>query len=60
MESYINKTRNELIVICKDKKIKNYSNKKKNEIIQLLLETNTITSNTETSQVIIRYMCFGL
>lgn len=56
MESYINKTRNELIVICKDKKIKNYSNKKKNEIIQLLLETNTITSNTETSQVIIRYI----
>ena len=30
MELYINKTRNELIVICKAKKIKNYSNKKKN------------------------------
>ena len=29
MELYINKTRNELIVICKAKRIKNYSNKKK-------------------------------
>lgn len=32
MELYINKTRNELIVICKAKKIKNYSNKIREDI----------------------------
>ena len=32
MELYINKTRNELIVICNAKKIKNYSNKIREDI----------------------------
>ena len=35
-----NKTRNELIVICKEKNIKGYSKLKKDEIIQLLQVTN--------------------
>ena len=36
MDIYTNKTRNELISICKEKKIIGYSSMKKNEIIQLL------------------------
>lgn len=36
METYTTKTRDELIVICKERKIKGYSSMKKNEIIQLL------------------------
>lgn len=45
MDTYVNKTRNELIVICKEQKIKNYSSLKKDEIIKLLLNNN-ILSNT--------------
>jgi DNA (cytosine-5)-methyltransferase 1 len=36
MDSYTNKTRDELIVICKEQKIKGYSSLKKDEIVQLL------------------------
>lgn len=36
MDTYTNKTRDELIAICKERKIKGYSSMKKNEIIQLL------------------------
>jgi len=36
---YSKKSRDELIAICKEKSIKGYSGKKKNEIIQLLLDT---------------------
>jgi hypothetical protein len=37
MEAYTKQTREELIAICKDNKIKGYSSMKKCEIIQLLL-----------------------
>ena len=40
---YSTKTREELIVICKDKHIKGYSGKKKDDIIKLLTPQNTIT-----------------
>ena len=36
MDSYTKKTRDELIAICKEQKIKGYSSMKKDEIIQLL------------------------
>ena len=36
MTSYINKTRNELILICKEQNIKGYSHLKKDELIKLL------------------------
>lgn len=44
---YSNKNREQLILICKEKNIKGYSSKKKQEIIQLLseVETNVITSD---------------
>jgi len=41
MDSYIKKTRNELISICKERQIKGYSSLKKNEIIQLLMIKST-------------------
>ena len=47
MDTINNKTRNELIAICKERKIKGYSSMKKDEIIKLL-HTNT-ESNTETN-----------
>lgn len=34
------KTREELIVICKECRLKGYSNKKKNELIELLNENS--------------------
>jgi DNA (cytosine-5)-methyltransferase 1 len=54
MESYTKQTREELIAICKEKKIKGYSSMKKGEIIQLLTSgpsipgpnTNIIVPNT--------------
>ena len=36
---YLKKSRTELIAICKEKSIKGYSGKKKNEIVQLLSDT---------------------
>jgi adenine-specific DNA-methyltransferase len=44
---YSTKPRNELIMLCKEKSIKGYSNKKKEEIITLLL--NVPTENTKTA-----------
>ena len=40
MMDYLIKTREELISICKEKGIKGYSNKKKHEIIELILNIN--------------------
>jgi DNA (cytosine-5)-methyltransferase 1 len=60
---YVNKTKEELVLICKDKQIKGYSGKKKDEIIKLITEgeskviqsvtdivanENTTTINTNT------------
>jgi DNA (cytosine-5)-methyltransferase 1 len=56
MNLYSNKTRNELIVICKEQKIKDYSNKKKDEIIQLLLGAKNIINTTEISPTTIHYI----
>ena len=36
---YAKKTRNELIAICKERKIKGYSSMKKDEIIKLIIPT---------------------
>jgi DNA (cytosine-5)-methyltransferase 1 len=41
---YLNKTKDQLIAICKEKNIRGYSGKKKEEIYKLLLD-NTITAN---------------
>ena len=48
METYTKKTREELIAICKERKIKGYSNLKKDEIIQLLIPAtiNSIQDDT--------------
>jgi adenine-specific DNA-methyltransferase len=43
---YSKKTREELIAICKERKIKGYSGKKKDAILQLLAEPETIVENT--------------
>ena len=43
---YTQKTREELIAICKERKIKGYSNKKKDEIIILLQPKPIISQNT--------------
>jgi DNA (cytosine-5)-methyltransferase 1 len=60
MDSYTKKTRDELIAICKERKIKGYSSMKKDEIIQLLIGTNNINDNTGTTPgttpEIIRYI----
>ena len=45
MTSYINKTRNELILICKEQNIKGYSHLKKDELIKLLdISASTIAN----------------
>lgn len=44
-EDYSTKTRDELIVLCKEKKIKGYSSKKKDEIVDLL--SNTVEVSPE-------------
>jgi hypothetical protein len=36
---YSTKTRNELLALCKEKNIKGYSGKKKDEMLQLLMNT---------------------
>lgn len=43
---YTKKTREELIVVCKERKIKGYSNKKKEEIVLLLQPKPIISQNT--------------
>lgn len=42
---YSTKSRNELITLCKDNKIKGYSNKKKEELVALLSEVSKMTTN---------------
>ena len=49
MDTYINKTRNELNAICKEQKIKGYSHLNKDELIKLL-KKNTL-SNTKDDNV---------
>ena len=49
MATYTNKTRNELIEICKEQKIKNYSSLKKDEIIKLLLSKTDNLTNVKTN-----------
>lgn len=44
---YTKKTRNELIAICKEKNIKGYSGKKKNEIVKLLSDSTVVESSVE-------------
>jgi DNA (cytosine-5)-methyltransferase 1 len=46
MDVYSKKTREELISICKEKSIKGYSGKKKDEIIKLLEDTSNTTTTT--------------
>lgn len=53
---YSKKTREELIAICKEKNIKGYSGKKKDEIINLLTPTENsekVTPDTENDDVIV-------
>jgi DNA (cytosine-5)-methyltransferase 1 len=45
---YSNQTRDELIALCREKKIKGYSGKTKKAIIQLLSTTSPITMTSET------------
>lgn len=47
---YDNKTRNELIEICKCKKIKGYSRMKKHEILELLLQYDLIIDNVKKDE----------
>jgi len=44
---YSKKTREELIAICKEKNVKGYSGKKKDEIVKLLLNTSDIPVENE-------------
>lgn len=47
---YSKKTREELIVICKEKRVKGYSGKKKDEIVTLLLSSNISTDSDKTNK----------
>jgi DNA-cytosine methyltransferase len=64
MEKYVNKTYKELITICKQNNIKGYSKKKKNEIIQLLINKvhidNTLQNITIHSYTPIKYRVISL
>jgi DNA (cytosine-5)-methyltransferase 1 len=66
MDTYVNKTRNELILICKEQKIKNYSSLNKDELIKLILFNNQVSvsipipiSNvqTETNVSVCDFFC---
>jgi adenine-specific DNA-methyltransferase len=46
--NYLNKTREELIFICKEKNINGYSKKKKEDIIKMLSDNSSISSNINT------------
>jgi DNA (cytosine-5)-methyltransferase 1 len=50
---YSKKTREELIAICKEKKIKGYSGKKKEEIVKLLTDTSTPTPVPVKNEIVI-------
>jgi DNA (cytosine-5)-methyltransferase 1 len=49
---YTKKTRDDLIAICKEKKVKGYSGKKKSDIIGLLTNQNVTTVNIENVHVV--------
>jgi DNA (cytosine-5)-methyltransferase 1 len=51
--NYSKKTREELIIICKERNIKGYSNKKKEDIIQLL--TNKVTKDITPENSIVQH-----
>jgi site-specific DNA-methyltransferase (adenine-specific) len=51
MEEYTKNTKKELIALCKEKKIKGYTNKNKNELIQIILEKGS-TIEQEQEQVL--------
>lgn len=51
MTSYVNKTRNELIVLCKEQNIKGYSHLKKDELIKLLNPNANITNASITNAI---------
>lgn len=62
--NYINKSRSELILICKENRIKGYSKLKKDEIINLLLSNKiSITDNIDNTHDICVYQtmltCIG-
>lgn len=48
---YSKKTREELIAICREKNIKGYSGKKKNEILKMVSDTTTTTTTTTTMTI---------
>ena len=52
--NYLNKTREELIIICKEKNINGYSKKKKEDIIKLLLDNSNISSNISINTDIVQ------
>ena len=54
MEDYTKKTRDELIAICKERKIKGYSGMKKGEIIQIINDglANEPTSSSEDAEIV--------
>jgi DNA (cytosine-5)-methyltransferase 1 len=52
---YSTKTREELITLCKEKKIKGYSGKKKDDIIQLLSSSNTIQYDDKPISILNSY-----
>ena len=45
MDSFTKKTRDELIVICKERKIKGYTTKKKDDIIKLIMSVKAVDVN---------------
>lgn len=47
--SYSTMTRNQLLSLCKEHKLKRFSTKKKEDLIQLLLNTTTTTTTTITT-----------
>ena len=51
MDSYEKKTRDELIAICKERKIKGYSSMKKAEIVQLLIDKNNNLNTTPLKMI---------
>jgi DNA (cytosine-5)-methyltransferase 1 len=54
---YLNKTRDELIAICKEKNIKGYSRKKKDEIIELLSSSTISTKSIESVESVENKEC---
>ena len=51
MDDYAKKTCNGLIVICKERKIKDYNNKNKEELIKLLISDETISHSITDKQL---------